>query len=70
MILNKWMTDAYFSDILSTDSRSYTALELFVEDLHANKHQTIQLFMRHHCSEEFLCSLFRLLGCKNARSDF
>ncbi|XP_070176149.1 uncharacterized protein [Littorina saxatilis] len=62
-----WAKEAYFSDLMCADRRAHTALELFVDDLHADKDKTIYTFLCHSGSEDFLWGLVRLLGSDNPR---
>ncbi|KAL8562936.1 hypothetical protein ACOMHN_004628 [Nucella lapillus] len=62
-----WANESYFSDLMCTDKRAHTALELLVDDLHSDKDKTIYTFMCHSGSEDFLWGLVRLLGSDNSR---
>ena len=62
-----WVNEAYFSDLMCTDKKAHTALELLVDDLHLDKEKTIYTFMCHSGSEDFLWGLVRLLGSDNPR---
>ncbi|KAK7489771.1 hypothetical protein BaRGS_00018953, partial [Batillaria attramentaria] len=62
-----WQSEAYFSNLMCTDKRAHSALELLVDDLHADKEKTITTFMCHSGSEDFLWGLVRLLGSDNPR---
>ena len=67
MVLN-WMKGDYFAQLMMRDKRSHTALEMLVDDLHSDKERTINRFLCHSGSEDFLWGLVRLLGNENARS--
>ena len=66
MSLN-WMASDYFSMLLHKDSRSHAALEMLVDDLHCDKDRTINKFLSHSGSEDFLWGLAKLLGNTNPR---
>ncbi|GFO49571.1 usherin, partial [Plakobranchus ocellatus] len=57
-----WIREDYFAHLMCTDRRSHTALEMLVDDLHAEKDRTISTFLCHSGSEDFLWGLVRLLG--------
>lgn len=57
-----WMTEDYFSQLICSDRRSHTALEMLVDDLHCEKERTITTFLCHSGSEDFLWGLVKLLG--------
>ena len=57
-----WVREDYFALLMSGDRRSHTALEMLVDDLHAEKERTISTFLCHSGSEDFLWGLIRLLG--------
>ena len=57
----------YFSLLLHRDKRSSVALEKLVDDIHCDKERTINSFLCHSGSEDFLWGLVDLLGNKNAR---
>ena len=60
-------TSDYFSMLLHADKRSHAALEMLVDDLHADKERTIGKFLCHSGSEDFLWGLVKLLGNQNSR---
>ncbi|OWF39496.1 Usherin [Mizuhopecten yessoensis] len=62
-----WCKEDYFSLLISTDKKSHGALEMLVDDLHADKEATIGTFLSHSGAEDFLWGLVRLLGCDNPR---
>jgi len=62
-----WQKEDYFSLLMASDKRSYTALEMLVDDLHADKEKTVNKFLCHSGSEDFLWGLVRLLGNDTAR---
>lgn len=62
-----WANGDYFSELMCTDKRAHVALELLVDDLHANKDRTITKFLCHSGSEDFLWGLVRLLANDNPR---
>ncbi|XP_060068103.1 uncharacterized protein LOC132548269 [Ylistrum balloti] len=62
-----WCKDDYFSLLITTDKKSHAALEMLVDDLHADKEATIGTFLSHSGAEDFLWGLVRLLGCDNPR---
>ena len=66
MALN-WNAGDYFSMLMHRDKRSHAALEMLVDDLHANKEKTINRFLCHSGSEDFLWGLVKLLGNSNPR---
>ena len=66
MALN-WKKNDYFSLLMHGDKRSHAALEMFVDDLHADKGNSISKFLGHSGSEDFLWGLVRLLGNSNSR---
>lgn len=57
-----WSKVDYFAELMCNDRRSHKALEMLVDDLHANKERTITTFLCHAGSEDFLWVLVRLLG--------
>ncbi|XP_053381266.1 uncharacterized protein LOC123564877 isoform X2 [Mercenaria mercenaria] len=57
-----WQKEDYFSMLMCNDKRSFTALEMLVDDLHADKERTVNTFLCHSGSEDFLWGLVRLLG--------
>ncbi|XP_066293639.1 uncharacterized protein [Branchiostoma lanceolatum] len=57
----------YFSSLLCKDKRSHEALEMLVSDLHADKEGTVNTFLSHSGSEDFLWGLVRLLDTDNPR---
>ncbi|XP_060595884.1 uncharacterized protein LOC132749955 isoform X2 [Ruditapes philippinarum] len=57
-----WQKEDYFSTLMCNDKRSFTALEMLVDDLHADKERTVSTFLCHSGSEDFLWGLVRLLG--------
>ncbi|KAK3755553.1 hypothetical protein RRG08_012775 [Elysia crispata] len=54
---------------MCADRRSHSALEMLVDDLHAEKERTISTFLCHSGSEDFLWGLVRLLGNDTPRFD-
>ncbi|XP_033764202.1 uncharacterized protein LOC117345255 isoform X3 [Pecten maximus] len=62
-----WCKEDYFSLLISTDKKAHAALEMLVDDLHADKEATIGTFLSHSGAEDFLWGLVRLLGCDNPR---
>ncbi|XP_052214678.1 uncharacterized protein LOC127833449 isoform X2 [Dreissena polymorpha] len=62
-----WQKEDYFSLLMSTDKKSFSALEMLVDDLHADKEKTVNKFLCHSGSEDFLWGLVRLLGNDTAR---
>ena len=66
MTLN-WKVNDYFSLLMHGDKRSHAALEMLVDDLHADKENSINRFLSHSGSEDFLWGLVRLLGNTNSR---
>ena len=61
MVLN-WHKNDYFTHLKHKDKRAHPALEMFVDDLHAEKDRTINRFLNHSGSEDFLWGLVTLLG--------
>ena len=57
----------YFSLLLHRDKRGPVALEKLVDDIHCDKERTINSFLCHSGSEDFLWGLVHLLGNKNSR---
>lgn len=57
-----WQKEDYFSLLMFNDKRSFTALEMLVDDLHADKERTVNTFLCHSGSEDFLWGLVHLLG--------
>ncbi|RUS79908.1 hypothetical protein EGW08_012346 [Elysia chlorotica] len=57
-----WIREDYFAQLMCADRRSHSALEMLVDDLHAEKERTISTFLCHSGSEDFLWGLVRLLG--------
>ena len=53
--------------LMSRDKRSHAALEMLVDDLHTDKDRSINRFLTHPGSEDFLWGLVKLLGNSNAR---
>ena len=68
MALN-WVANDYFSMLMHSDSRSHAALEMLVDDLHSDKTRTINRFLCHSGSEDFLWGLVKLLGNNNVRCE-
>ena len=66
MTLN-WKVNDYFARLMHDDKRSHLALEMLVDDLHADKENSINRFLSHSGSEDFLWGLVRLLGNTNSR---
>lgn len=68
MTLN-WRQDEYFESLLAQpdDPEAHRALELLVDDIHKDKEKTINAFISHYGSEDFLWGIVRLLAEKNAR---
>ena len=62
-----WLKTDYFSHLKTRDKRAHPALELFVDDLHADKDRTIGKFLSHSGSEDFLWGLVALLSNENSR---
>ena len=62
-----WGVSDYFAKLLAKDKRADSALEMLVDDLHADKEKTINRFLCHSGSEDFLWGLIRLLGHTNSR---
>ena len=65
-----WVLNDYFSLLILGDNRSNEGLEMLVEDLHADKNSTINIFLAHSGCEDFLWGLVKLLGSENARLIF
>lgn len=69
MTLN-WRREEYFESLLAQpdDVESHRALELLVDDIHKDKAKTINAFLTHYGSEDFLWGIVRLLAVEhNAR---
>ncbi|KAJ8038844.1 Usherin [Holothuria leucospilota] len=66
MSLN-WRQGDYFRLLLEDDAKSY-ALEMLVDDLHRDKRNTVNAFLGHFGSEDFIWGLVRLLASENART--
>ena len=62
-----WQRNDYFSMLMSKDKRSHAALEMLVDDLHTDKERSINRFLTHSGSEDFLWGLIKLLGNANSR---
>ncbi|XP_074654877.1 uncharacterized protein LOC141908654 [Tubulanus polymorphus] len=62
-----WLQKEYFFQLMRSHDQAENALEMLVDDLHADKERTIQTFLCHAGSEDFLWALIRLLGNENAR---
>lgn len=62
-----WTKLDYFSQLMSRDPRSFAALEMLVDDLHAEKERTISTFLSHSGLEDFLWGLVRLIGNETTR---
>ncbi|WAR31136.1 DSCL-like protein [Mya arenaria] len=62
-----WQKEDYFALLMSTDKKSFSALEMLVDDLHADKEKTVTKFLCHSGSEDFLWGLVHLLGNDTAR---
>ncbi|KAL3870808.1 hypothetical protein ACJMK2_038848 [Sinanodonta woodiana] len=62
-----WIKEDYFSMLMFRDKRAHLALEMLVDDLHADKDRTLSTFLCHSGSEDFLWGLVRLLGSDNPR---
>lgn len=62
----KWRQGDYFRLLLEDDAKSY-ALEMLVDDLHRDKKNTVNAFLAHFGSEDFIWGLVRLLASENAR---
>ncbi|XP_071822015.1 uncharacterized protein [Apostichopus japonicus] len=63
----KWRQGDYFRLLLEEDSKSY-ALEMLVDDLHRDKKNTVNAFLAHFGSEDFIWGLVRLLASENSRT--
>ncbi|KAK3087329.1 hypothetical protein FSP39_004729 [Pinctada imbricata] len=57
-----WQEEDYFSMLMHADKKSHVALEMLVDDLHADKERTIHKFLGHSGAEDFLWGLVKLLG--------
>ena len=62
-----WMKEDYFALLMLTDKRAHGALEMLVDDLHTEKEKSVNAFLCHSGSEDFLWGLVRLLGNDNSR---
>ncbi len=62
-----WENNDYFSLLMLRDKRAHAALEMLVDDLHADKERSIGKFLCHSGSEDFLWGLVYLLGNTNSR---
>ncbi|CAH1785419.1 unnamed protein product [Owenia fusiformis] len=62
-----WVKGDYFAMLMHTDKRAHGALEMLVDDLHAQKDSTISHFLCHSGSEDFLWGLVKLIGNDNPR---
>ena len=68
MTLN-WRREEYFESLLAQpeEPEAHSALELLVDDIHKDKGKTINAFLAHYGSEDFMWGIVRLLGLDNAR---
>ncbi|XP_070532049.1 uncharacterized protein [Ptychodera flava] len=63
-----WKEREYFPLLMLRDTgEAHAALEYFVDDLHKDKARTVNSFISHSGSEDFLWGLVRLLSAKNSR---
>lgn len=62
-----WQRNDYFAMLLRPDKTAHTALEMLVDDLHTEKEKTINKFLCHSGSEDFLWGLAKLLANENSR---
>ena len=62
-----WSYNDYFSALLHKDKRAPGALEKLVDDIHTDKDRTINRFLCHAGSEDFLWGLVRLLASTSPR---
>ena len=60
-------SNEYLSSLLHSDKRGSLALEKLVDGIHCDKERTINNFLCHSGSEDFLWGLVHLLGNKNSR---
>ena len=62
-----WSDDDYFPNLMHSLKTSVGALECLVDDLHSNKELTIEKFLGHYGSEDFLWAIVKLMASDNLR---
>jgi hypothetical protein len=62
-----WKKEDYFPYLVQSFKKAVLALEYFVDDLHIDKDQTIENFLMHCKSEDFLLGIVKLMSSDNLR---
>lgn len=62
-----WNVEDYFPRLIQSQKAAVSALEFLVDDIHVNKELTIDKFLEHYGSEDFLWGLVKLMSSENLR---